>query len=36
MGLKEQGLWIGLVLGLTSAAILLTRRFLRLSQEAHV
>lgn len=32
LGMQEQGLWIGLVLGLTAAAILLTIRFLRLSR----
>lgn len=32
-GLQEKGLWIGLVLGLASAAVLLMIRFLRLSRQ---
>jgi MATE family multidrug resistance protein len=34
LGMKEEGLWIGLVLGLASAAILLLVRFARLSKAA--
>jgi MATE family multidrug resistance protein len=34
LGMKEEGLWIGLVLGLASAAFLLLNRFARLSRES--
>lgn len=35
-GMQERGLWIGLVLGLASAAVLLMIRFLRLSRQKEV
>lgn len=34
-GMREKGLWIGLVLGLATAAVLLMVRFLRLSKPKH-